>query len=89
MADAYALTNNKFWWVEDNVYDFDEGTPEYEEACAISDEWYTLMDEYEKRIFEVLTREGILIPKTKRITVLAPFMKKYGYIDANGWWVKG
>ena len=29
LAEAYALSSNKFWWVEDNEYDFDVGTPEH------------------------------------------------------------
>ena len=39
LADAYAIAHNKFWWVEDNEYDFEEGTPEHKAACAIPDEW--------------------------------------------------
>ena len=29
LADAFAIASNKFWWVEDNEYDYEEGTPEY------------------------------------------------------------
>ncbi len=88
LADAFALTSNKFWWVEDNVYDYEKGTPEYQEACRISDEWGELMDAYKARIFEILVREGISIPSTGQIKVLEPFMAKYGYADGNGWWIK-
>ena len=45
LADAYAITHNKFCWVEDNVYDYEKDTPEYKTACAITDEWETLMKE--------------------------------------------
>ena len=89
LADAFALASNQFWWVEDNIYDFQEGTPEYQEACRTTDEWCNLMDEYKIRIFEILIREGISIPKTKQIAVLAPFMRRNGYMDENGWWRKG
>ena len=88
LADAYAISHNKFWWVEDDVYDYEEGTPEYEAARVIVDEWGALMDEYEERIFMVLRSEGITIPKTGRINVLNPFMKRNGYFDGNGWWIK-
>lgn len=88
LADAYAVTHNEFWWVEDNEYDYEEGTQEYKAACAITDEWRGLMDYYKAKIFEILTAEGVTIPETGQIAVLAPFMKKYGYEDANGWWTK-
>ena len=88
LADAFAITSNKFWWVEDNVYDYEEGTPEYIAACAITDEWGALIDEYEERIFMILRNEGVEIPETERIKVLEPFMKRNGYRDGNGWWIK-
>ena len=88
LADAFAIASNKFWWVEDNVYDYEEGTPEYIAACAITDEWGALMDEYEERIFMILRNEGVEIPETGRIKVLEPFMKRNGYRDDNGWWIK-
>ena len=88
LADAFAIASNKFWWVEDNVYDYEKGTPEYIAACAITDEWGALMDEYEERIFMILRNEGVEIPEKGRIKVLEPFMKRNGYIDGNGWWIK-
>ncbi len=88
LADAYAISHNKFWWVEDDVYDYKEGTPEYKAARAVVDGWGTLMDEYEETIFMILRSEGITIPATGRIEVLKPFMKRNGYIDGNGWWIK-
>ena len=88
LADAFAIASNKFWWVEDNVYDYEEGTPEYIAACAITDEWGALMDEYEERIFMILRNEGVEIPETGRIKVLEPFMKRNGYREGNGWWIK-
>lgn len=88
LADAYAVAYNKFWWVEDNEYDFQEGTPEHKAACAITDEWGALMDEYKNRIFEILISEGVTIPATGQIKVLEPFMARHGYADGNGWWIK-
>ena len=88
LADAFAIASKKFWWVEDNIYDYEEGTPEYIAACAITDEWGALMDEYEERIFMILRNEGAEIPETGRIKVLEPFMKRNGYRDGNGWWIK-
>ena len=35
LADVFAITSNKFWWVEDNEYDYEKGTKEYQEARKI------------------------------------------------------
>lgn len=43
LADALAIISNKFWWIEDEEYDFEEGTAEYKKACAITDEWGDLI----------------------------------------------
>ena len=88
LADAFAIASNKFWWVEDNIYDYEEGTPEHRLAREITDEWGSLMYEYEERIFVILRSEGVVIPETGRIKVLEPFMKRNGYRDGNGWWIK-
>ena len=88
LADAYAIAHNKFWWVEDNEYDYEKGTPEYITACAITEEWGSLMNEYKARIFDILTNEGVTIPTTGQIEILAPFMARNGYADGNGWWIK-
>ena len=88
LADAYAITHNKFWWVEDNEYDYEEGTPEHKIACAITDEWGSLMDAYKEKIFEILIREGVISPKTGQTEVLKPSMARFGSIERNGWWIK-
>ena len=88
LADAFAIASNKFFLVEDNESDFEEGSKEYIEACTITDEWCALMDEYKDKIFEILRSEGITIPKTTQIRVLNPFMARNGYRDGNGWWIE-
>lgn len=88
LADAYAIADNKFWWVEDNVYDYEEGSPEYKAACTITEKWGALANEYKNRIFEILTNEGVTVPETGQIKVLEPFMARFGYINGNGWWIK-
>jgi len=46
------------------------------------------MKQYQSRIFDLLIGEGIEIPHIGQIAVLIPFMRKYGYEDQSGWWVK-
>ena len=88
LADAYAVAHNQFWWVEDNRYDYQEGTPEHQAACHVTNEWRRLMNQYQEEIFAILRSEGFEIPNARQITVLAPFMKKYGYEDQGGWWIR-
>ena len=88
LATAFAISSNEFWWVEDNVYDYEEGTPEHTEAKRITDEWCNLMEYFEEQIFDILRSEGVTIPDTGRIVVLAPFMERNGFIDGNGWWIE-
>lgn len=86
LADAYAVTSNTFWWTADNIDDYDENTPEYQSACAVTDDWAAVMDMYQRKIFAILEEEGICIPKTAQIHVLIPFMERNGYICHSGWW---
>lgn len=88
LADAFAICSNKFWWFEDNEYDYEEGTLEYQQARAVTDAWHQLMEQYEALIFDVLRNKNITIPKQGTIRVLIPFMKENSYYDGNGWWVK-
>lgn len=88
LADAFAIASNKFFLLADNEYDYEEGSKEYIEACAITDEWCALMNDYEEKILEILRSEGVIIPETGRIRVLKPFMARNGYIDGTGWWIK-
>ncbi|MDU0940097.1 MAG: ATP-grasp domain-containing protein [Clostridiales bacterium] len=91
LVDSFAGVSNKFWWVEDDVYDFEEGTAEYKLACEITDAWGALMDELEERLIRTAKEEGLMKedeehPNSK--AALLPIMEKYGYRDINGWWVR-
>ena len=44
LVAAYAGAHNKFWWVEDEVYDFEEGTEDHKRACEVTDAWEQVMD---------------------------------------------
>ena len=86
LAQTYAVVSNNFWWVEDDVYDFEEGTPEYQEACRITDAWGNLLKELEVEIFSLLKNEGWEIPESGTLEVLVPFMVRNGYYYNIGWW---
>lgn len=88
LAALFAMVWNKFVWVEDEIYDFEEGTEEQKRAEEITDFWSALHDQLRERIFNILRAEGVKIPATRQIVVLEPFMKRNGYRDGRGWWVK-
>ena len=87
LASSFAAVNNKFCWVEDNIYDYDEGTEAYREAYEITKAWEKLMNELLAEIFNILRSENVDIPDKGWNTVVIPFMKRNGYEDCNGWWV--
>lgn len=87
LADLFSVSNNKAWWVEDDVYDYEEGTVEYQKAYAKMNQWFAIADELKEKIFAILREEGISIPESGQISVLLPFMERNGYFDGNGWWI--
>lgn len=88
LAALFAVVDNKAWWIEDEEYDYDEGTAEYKQAREKTDLWFSLADKLRERIFVILQAEGVQIPSKGQITVLEPFMKRHGYIKGQGWWIK-
>ncbi len=87
LAVLYAQAHYEAWWVEDDVYNFEMGTPEYEKVCKITDDWFKISDFLRDKIFAILKDEGVVIPETGQIEVLKPFMERNGYFDRNGWWL--
>ena len=90
LADAFAMVHNKFWFIEDDVYDYEQGTEDYDRVCAVVDAWGELMDALSDRIKEIMNRDHLhkTMDKGKPHHVYEPFMRKNGYRDGRGWWVK-
>ena len=88
LAVAFALADDKSSAVSFDVDDYEEGTEEYKKARSIEQEWFSLEEELKERIFDILRSEGVEIPETGWIKVVEPFMKRCGYFDGNGWWIK-
>ena len=91
LADAYATVNNIWPIKEDEIYDYEEGTKEYEEACSITDAWIKLLEGLENRAIKVAMEEGLIDESMKDVGtfyLLERFMNKYGYYDGYGWWIK-
>lgn len=88
LATLFAVVENKAWWIEDEEYDFNEGTEEYKKAVERTNMWFSLTDKLRDEIFKILKSEGIKIPDKGQIVVLEPFMKRNGFKDGQGWWIK-
>lgn len=88
LADLFAVVDNKSTWIFDEVYDFEDGSKEQQEAIVWSDQWYELVTKIKEDIFDILRSEGVGIPEKGYIVVLKPFMKRNGYRNGDGWWIK-
>ncbi|MBQ8171813.1 MAG: hypothetical protein IJZ95_07500 [Oscillospiraceae bacterium] len=87
LASLYATVSNKAWYIEDNIYDFNEGTDEYRSACDLTRRWFALEEKLRTRIFAILISEGVTIPQKGQNQVIIPFMKRNGFLDMGGWWI--
>ena len=88
IVNAFAAALNEFWWVEDNVYDYEEGTEDYKKACTITDEWKELLDYLEDKVVQRAKEEKLMKQDEKyprAISSLSPIMEKYGYQNKQGW----
>lgn len=88
IANLFAIVYNKAWWIEDEEYEFEEGTEEHRKAVERTDMWFALSDKLRNMIFDILRHEGVEIPDKGQIVVLEPFMKRNGFRDGQGWWIK-
>lgn len=88
IVDAYVIVCEKYICVEDDVYDYEIDTVEYNSARLKSDEWFSLMKELPKQILDEMRFEGYTIPDKGYYYAMIPFMKRFGYRDGSGWWIK-
>ena len=91
LVDLFVQAHNKFWFIEDDLYDYDVGADEYNKVRTMVDSWGVIMDELQDRLAAVAIKEGYFSPDEKNpkyIETMKPFMKHYGYRDGRGWWVK-
>lgn len=91
LADAFAMVHNKFWFIEDDTYDYEPGTEDYIRVRTVVDAWGELMNTLSDRIKEIMDRDHLHATTNKGNPrhVFEPFMRKYGYRDGRGWWIKG
>lgn len=91
LVDAYAGAHYKFWWVEDDQYDFEEGTEEHIKTRAVTEAWEQVLNYLEERVITCAIEEGLFAerqPNSGLVKQMEAFMEKYGYRDGRGWWVR-
>lgn len=86
LAALFAYVDNKALDIADNEYNFKEGTELHKAACEETNKWFAVSDRLKEKIFSILRRENVSIPKKGQIDVLIPFMKRNGFTNENGWW---
>lgn len=91
LVDVYVQVHNKFWYIEDDLYDYEEESEEYIRVKEIVEAWGEIMDLLDKKIMVAAKKEGLLAERqlnSGTVKQLESFMKKYGYKDGDGWWIK-
>lgn len=89
LVAAYADVHDKFFYIEDDIYDYENGTPEYEAAYENVCAWERIMNSLEAKVVEEAKNEGMISePNSGMIRMLESFMRKYGYYNGNGWWLE-
>ena len=91
LVDVYVQVHNKFWYIEDALYDYEEESEEYIRVKEIVEAWGEMMDLLDKKIMVAAKEEGLLAerqPNSGTVKQLESFMKKYGYKNGGGWWIK-
>lgn len=94
LANALALVSNQVGWLDDEVYDYEEGTAEYSRALDIYTGWRDFYFELTKQALEIIKTRPELAGKIsfeERVGThyqILPFMSYHGYSDKNGWWIK-
>ena len=91
LVDVYVQVHNKFWYIEDDLYDYEEESEEYIRVKEIVEAWGEMLDLLDKKIMVAAKKEGLLAERqlnSGTVKQLESFMKKYGYKDGDGWWIK-
>ncbi len=90
LVDLYASVHNKFWYIEDDLYDYEKGSEEYGQFYSVVDAWGCMMEDLKQQVLTAAKKEGLISePKSRqgKQKLIEPFMQKYGYRDGRGWWV--
>lgn len=88
LADCYANSHNEYWWLEDELYDYQEGTNEYKLFKECVDSWWNLTNYFANEIIAYLGLNDDQISTKGIIYSILPFMDEHHWLFANGWWIQ-
>lgn len=63
LVDTYVLVHNKFWYIEDDLYDCEEGSEEYIRARKNMEAWGKIMDLLDEMVMAAAREEGLLVER--------------------------
>lgn len=87
LADVYELVHEMWVYHEDCTYDYEEGTPEYENALRVFEKWDALRQMLDEEVLSMLRNHNVNADYLD-INTLETFMNMYGYEEHGGWFVK-
>ena len=87
LADIYEAVHEMWVYYEDCTYDYEEGTPDFENAMKVFEEWDALETQLEDDIMSALRKQGINADCLD-IKTLDTFMNLHGWEDHGGWYIK-
>ena len=90
LIDEYAAVHNKFWFMENNINNYEENTEECRRVCRECGEWAEIMNTLFHRVMEEGDKEGFLYdfqPEKRYIKQLTRIMGMFGFGDVSGWWL--
>lgn len=87
LADVYELVHEMWVYHEDCTYDYEEGTPEFENALRVFEKWDALRQMLDEEVLAALRNHNVNADYLD-INTLETFMNMYGYEEHGGWFVK-
>lgn len=88
-VSLYASVHNQVGWADDEIDDYRPGTVKHKEACRLYQSWRELEKTMCDQLIAFALEEGIPLPEGQGLMKkLAPVMRKYGFTDGNGWWIR-
>ena len=87
LAYVHNLVHEMWIYHEDASYDYEEDTPEYENALKVFDEWDQLRQMLDEEVLAALGKHNVYADVLD-IHALETFMNMHGYREDGGWFFK-
>lgn len=87
LAYVHELVHEMWVYHEDNTYDYEEGTPEYDKSIKVFEEWDVLRQMLDEEVLSAMRKRGVNADYLD-IKTLETFMSMQGYKESGGWFFK-